>query len=421
MFYLMCKDIECVEFDLSDDPSETKVSNIKVVGKLPIGCAVEMFPQWLQGRHASRHRKHLTAYLQKLGIYNLKGFLLLTHGISINDCYWIKEEKEDLKWREVSPYSNDYDEIVQRLAFDGVGLYGEKLSSVTPEFGASGNFEKCWIKEDSGIYMLKRGSEGASNAGLEPFCEVLASQVFFAMKAGIPYKLVTYHDKVASKCRLFNSEDKSFGAYRNLYTDCSFYGMLQYYDSLGTDLFRRIVVCDALTLNTDRHAGNHGIFYDASSLSIIAEAPGYDYNLSLCPYLTKDDFAFFDEKYYELTPKIGGSFIVSAREVLTPAIRRDLINLKGIKLTLPEYTDKFDEERCEWLSTLVNTQIDNILSTDNIKVPTFDISNLSNCAKYRKKFNFREEYWMQHEIPRLMKVLGVQHMDELEKEIAKFL
>lgn len=420
MFQLMLKDNVCAEFDITDSSIATELTSFKVVGILPINCTERNFVKWLESRNASKHREHLSAYLNKLGIFSTYGYLKVTHGISINDCFWVRDSAEAVNWKDVSPYTNEYNEVIQRLAFDGVGLYGEELSPTSPEFGTSGTFDKCWVREDGNIFMIKRGSDIASNSGLEPYCEVLASQVFSSMRAGIPYKLIKYHDKIASKCKLFNNEDRSFIPYGNLGRSTDTASILRFYDDLNSDIFRRILVCDALTLNIDRHIGNHGVFYSSEEQRILSAAPGYDYNLSMCPYLTRDDFADFPANYVKYMPKFGMSFIAVAREVMTPSIRRDLINLKGIKLELPFYTKEFQKERCEWMSELVNIQIENILSGGEIKAPEFHVDKISNCMRYRLKLGLTEDQWVT-EVPRLMKIFEISRMEELEQEIAKLI
>lgn len=421
MFQLMLKDRVCAEFDLVRG-IEVKMENLRVSDKLPIGCTEKNLMRWLDRRNAAKHRKHLSAYLQKMGCRDIIGFLELTHGISLNDCFWVRSSKEpDIDWNTVSPYRNEYSEIIQRLAFLGAELYGEQFTSTSPEFGTSGNFDKCWVRENNEIFMIKRGSDVGSNAGLEPYGEVLASQVFSAMKAGIPYKLVKYHGQVASKCKLFNTEDRSFVPYGNLGLPMDLEMMLKYYDGFKSDIFRRILICDALTLNTDRHAGNHGVFYNSETLAITSPAVGYDYNLSMMPYMTRDDFALLNYKYYGYIPKLGIDFITVARYVMTPEIRKDLINLKGITLELPWYTDDFPKERAEWLSTIVNQQIENVLSEKDPVAPTVNISDMSNCMKYRVKFElFDDDSWLK-EVPRLMEIFNISHMSELEQEIGKLL
>ena len=110
------------------------------------------------------------------GCYNLDGFIRVTHALSLNDTFWIKPINSSLEWKNVSLYENQFDETIAKIAFEG-GLYGKEFTTTSPEFGTSGSFAKCWVKEDDGIYLLKRGSEGARNAGLEPYSEMYSSQI----------------------------------------------------------------------------------------------------------------------------------------------------------------------------------------------------------------------------------------------------
>lgn len=425
MWQLLCKDEIRATFDLevvtSDDFKDYVVTSVKVLGILPPACSADTFEKWVRSRHCSKHRSHLVKYLKEFGYDTVYGFLKLTHGISINDCYWIKEDSEDLMWRDVSPYTNDFDETVQRLAFDGAGLFGVQMSTTSPEFGTAGMFDKCWVREEDGIYLYKRGSNIASNSGHEPYCEVLASQVFQKLKAGIGYELVHYRDKVASKCKLFNNEDLSFVSYGTLSSRDQIPLMLNFYKEIGSaDKFRRLLICDALTLNTDRHMGNHGVMCDSMSNEIYFSAPGYDYNLSMLTYLTRDNFAELDYHIGKCVPHIGTNFIHVAKLLLTPEIRSDLIAMKGIELTLPFYDEKFPEERAKWLTEVVNYQINNVLNDSDPVYPALKIDGLSNQFKYRLKYKMTEDEFIK-DIPRLMKVLGTTTMVEFEERIADLL
>lgn len=420
MFQLMCKDDVRAEFDLVKHVAYS-VTDLRIMGTLPIGCTENNLVTWLDSRHASKHREHLSNYLHTIGCFDTIGFLRLTHGISINDCYWVRNADESVTWHDVSPYINDFDEIVQHLAFEGTGLFGEKLSSVSPEFGTSGAFDKCWVKEEDNIYLIKRGSDIASNSGLEPYCEVLASQIFRKMKAGIPYKLIHYHGKVASKCKIFNTEELSFvpyGRLTNVQSDLQH--MIDFYDNLGSSMFRRILVCDAITLNTDRHLGNHGVLCRSTDNTVLMSAPGYDYNLSMLPYLTRDDFVDVESKIKACTPKVGDNFLSVAKAVMTEDIKSDLRALQGIELSLDFCDERFPEERVTWMTHVVNSQIDNILYDKQPVYPSIKVDGLSNTMKYRMKLHLTEDEWIQ-QVPQLMKLFKIQHMDELENEIVKLL
>lgn len=89
-----------------------------------------------------------------------------------------KAENENVSWEQISFYRNPFDETISKLAFEGMGLYGIKMSETSPELSTEGSFRKCWMREpNEQIFLYKRGSDGARNAGLEPYCEVMAAEV----------------------------------------------------------------------------------------------------------------------------------------------------------------------------------------------------------------------------------------------------
>lgn len=117
MYQLLNKDVVLASFDITKD--DECILNLKVVSRLPIGVTTDNFMNWIEGRFAAKHRKHLVKYLHSIGAYDIRGFIKVSHCISINDTYWIKESTENIHWCDVSPYTNDFDEVVQSIAFDG--------------------------------------------------------------------------------------------------------------------------------------------------------------------------------------------------------------------------------------------------------------------------------------------------------------
>ena len=422
MFQLMNKDKLIATFDISEVMDSDITECLTVYDKLPIGCSEDKFTKWVSKRYAAKHRRHLTGYLNSMHAYDMRGFIKLTHSISINDTYWIKEDCEDLTWSQVSPYTNEFDETVQHLSFDGVGIQGVQLSSISPEFGTSGAYDKCWVREEDGIYMYKKGSECFTNSGFESYSEGLASQVFVKMNAGIPYDIVNYRGKPASKCKLFTNENIGFASYHTLRSDdTNAIDMLTFYESIGCDEeFKRMLVCDAITFNKDRHKGNFGCLYDTESQKILGMAPCFDFNLALFPLEPNEAFTHVDNIVWKCRPKIGNDFVGIARDVLTSSIRSDLINLKGFEY---EYDgdDKFSKERVKWLTKISNEQIDHILGKHDVYVYTSpEIEPKTNLDKYRAKYGLSLDEF-EKDVPRLMNVLGVKHMSELEVAIATLL
>lgn len=296
-------------------------------------------------------------------------------------------------------------------------MHDEALSSTSPEFGTSGNFDKCWVRESDGIYLYKRGSEGFSNAGLESYSEYLASQVFTQMQCGIPYELVNYRGYVATKCKLFTDEHTGYIPYEDVPAGSRLSEIKRRYDSIGClEQFCRRLVCDAVTFNVDRHFGNFGFLCDLDASVIRSIDPGFDYNMALFPLEIDNAFCDTNSFMYKYVPKRGNDFVEVARESLVGFIRNDLVNLRGFKYVF-NGDDKFSKKRVEWLTQLSNQQIDKILGVDTRPVytnPNTDcVSNVYKYKLYKKMSD--EEFRL--EVPRLMKLFGIKHMSELEERL----
>lgn len=321
---------------------------------------------FILNRKAPKHRQHIDRLLKICGCDTLEGYLDVSHALSLNDTIWVKRENSSLCWEEVSLYTHPFNTTIARIAFDG-GMFGQQLSSTSPEFGTNGTFAKCWIRENGVIKLVKCGSEGYSNCGLEPYSEYYASQVLSAFGADhVDYGLTMRHGKLASKCRLFTSEDvglvpfSSIGANRNLVEILNWYNHHKLLDK-----FAEMIVADALIFNQDRHLGNFGCLFDNNTGKIIGAAPLYDHNISLFCYATNSDI--FDNNTLNdyisrtnLGPKLYNDFISVAKKLMTLSIRKKLINMQGFKLHKhPRYN--LPDWRIHRLNQLINWQIAELL------------------------------------------------------------
>ena len=94
-------------------------------------------PAFLDQRKAPKHRKHIQQLLEQYGCDDPEGFLRITHALSLNDTFWVREADSPLTWQEVSLYTNPFSEIISEAAFDGI-ISETDLSSTSPEFGTDG-------------------------------------------------------------------------------------------------------------------------------------------------------------------------------------------------------------------------------------------------------------------------------------------
>lgn len=378
MYCLMNKDTKLLEFSITSPNGLERCQIHKQYRPLPFWMDSSDKPlqtnvyQWLTERNAAKHRHHIQEILDRYQCNNTTGFIKLTHCLSLNDTLWVKSEQENLSWSQVSLYENPFDEILSRLAFDGTGLYGEQISTTFPESTTNGTFDKCWIRENGKIKLLKAGTSGASNAGLEPHSEVLASPIYEILCQGIPYTLRSVDKTPVSCCDLFTDENhgfKSAGTCRLAGTSAA--DLLDRFASYGCeDLFRGMIIADAVCINSDRHYGNFGFLINNQTFEVETVAPVFDYNLALFPYADwYEGFPDMETWMRRRGPVLGDTYVDTARALMTSHFRTELINLKDLALSIP--TDhKFSKERLEIVNQFKNTQIDNLLG-------------------YQKKFDFQ--------------------------------
>lgn len=301
---------------------------------LPYGFA--NINDWIDGRQIAKHRASIERLMRELGLITRHDFIAMARCLSLTDTFWMKRVDEEITWDEVSLYRNPFDDVIARIAFDGTGMYGRRNSPTSPEYATSGSFAKCWVRDGNEISLLKRGSIGYANAGFEPYSEALASQLLDAASVDhVPYAVVNYHGKLASKCPLFTTEEVGFvAAHRFFDGPFDVPDMLAFCEKHGTEeTFREMVVMDAVMANVDRHTGNYGFLVDNATGAVLRMAPLFDHNMACLPMMMEGDD--FDEYLSMIGPKIGATFVGIARALLTSKIRAKLVALKDFEYTDP--------------------------------------------------------------------------------------
>ena len=314
---------------------------------------------FLAGRQAPKHRRHIKELLERYGCDDLEGFLRVTHALSLNDTFWVKEADSNLCWDGVSLYQNKFDRLVSEAAFDGV-ISETDLSSTSPEFGTDGYYAKCWVRDEGGIWLYKSGS---GLHVIEPVSEFLVSQLAQRVcPNAVQYDLDLYHDKLVSKCPLFTTEATGLAKASAVFNgEQTIPRLMDFCRTLGSDGdFRRMCVLDALTLNPDRHYGNFGFLFDSQTMAIMGMAPVFDNNRALFPELDEDALAAPDWYIDHCRPKLGRNFIITARGLMTDEIRADLEKLKDFRFENHPRIP-ISESRLELLTVLVQRRISLIL------------------------------------------------------------
>lgn len=372
-YTLMNRETPLCDFVIEGEGELELCKIVKTISPLPFWC--ENIDSWVAERSAAKHRRHVNRILELCGGKTKSGFIALTHCLSLTDTLWVKSDREHVNWKDVNLYENKFDEVISKLSFDGNGLFGMQMSTTSPELTTDGAYDKCWLNENDGIHLIKTGSTGARNAGLEPYGEVLASQVFEKICDSVKYVFRKYDGRVVSDCKIFTSQEFGYRPIAPYYNErLTLPRLLEIYRELGCeDAFRRMVVADCISLNSDRHFGNFGFLVNNETFERIGINPCFDFNMAFVP-LSEEGFDFgkradgteldFDEYLSKHGPVIGSDYVAPARAILTSEIKKCVEEIREDTLTVP-CDERFSEKRLSQMNMIKNVQCERILGFDS--------------------------------------------------------
>lgn len=328
--------------------------------------------KWLSNRVIPKNRAFVDEILKTFGlsVNDIKGIIDICLGLSLNDSYWVTPVEFDGKFADYNLFDNPFSEALSLVAYTGVGS-AEKAFSTSPEFTTNGMLRKAWRHiENDGIYLYKGGTEGAANAGNEPYSEFYACQVAKAMGLNcIEYDLENWKGILASKCRLFTDINTAFVPISRLIKDRTLKNALDYYTELGKEFYDELcsmLVFDAVIYNEDRHFGNFGVLRDNHTGKIIKPAPIFDNGLSLFNFAMADDLENLSEYAKTRTPPYGVSFDEVCKAVMGSKQKSQLRKLLNFSFTRHPSIN-LPKERLTAIEAQIHTRARELMSIPNSK------------------------------------------------------
>lgn len=292
---------------------------------------------WIKHRSIPKNRAYVDNLLSSLGlsINRPLDIIRVSKGLSLNDCYWVKDENNQDTFDDVNLYENRFTRILGQIAFTGYGSSDVTGLTSSPEFTTNGMLPKCWRRVNGEIILYKGGTMGASNTGNEPYSEFYAYQIAGILGINaIPYNLSKWKNTLCSTCELFTSKNISFVPVGRIVRSGGLQAVREYYEKLGSTFekaFNEMIFFDTLIFNTDRHFGNFGFLVDNVSNKIIAPAPLFDHGNSLFNYASRDvlkDKESFLKYSKTQLPCVYDDFVEEAKKVLTHEQRNAIKKLQ---------------------------------------------------------------------------------------------
>ena len=120
IYFLMHKNISVALLKI-DELGNARLIRIipENVKHFPIGASLNnsKFVEWWKNRYIPDNRDGIKKALQNTN-YQSTGIALVDNlALSLTDCYWIKEQGSDLKWENVSLFSNDFTDTIGESSF----------------------------------------------------------------------------------------------------------------------------------------------------------------------------------------------------------------------------------------------------------------------------------------------------------------
>ena len=302
LFILKHKDLDVamMKMDVRTGMIEYVLS-VYLPEELPAGCAPDGtgLGEWWKLRAIPDSRKGIRQVLSRLSEETSQSLMLSSYGLSLTDHYWIQPVGQELYWKDLNFYENNFEDELGDILTDSERdrSASDGISKLSPSVSVNGDMKKKWIIRKGGRYLLKVNPNYHSQQAVN---EVIAGKLHerLGWKNYVSYEMGTIHisgrEYPCSLSPMFTSVDTEFvSAYQivaayKVPNDVSLYeALIRQAVSLGADekevraFLEYMILTDFILTNTDRHLNNFGFIYDPRQHRLSGMAPLFDTGNSL--------------------------------------------------------------------------------------------------------------------------------------------
>lgn len=269
--------------------------------ELPAGCAPDGtgLGEWWKLRAIPDSRKGIRQVLSRLSEETCQSLMLSSYGLSLTDHYWIQPVGQELYWKDLNFYENDFTDKLGDILTDSERdqSVSDGISKLSPSVSVNGDMKKKWIIRDGRRYLLKVNPNYHSQQAVN---EVIAGKLHerLGWKNYVSYEMGAIHirggEYPCSLSPMFTSVETEFvSAYQivanyKVPNDISLYeALIRQAVSLGANeeearsFLEYMILTDFILTNTDRHLNNFGFIYDPKQHRLSGMAPLFDTGNSL--------------------------------------------------------------------------------------------------------------------------------------------
>lgn len=242
------------------------------------------FNAWWEHRSVPNTRPGLLLKMPELDVRAGWELPVRSMGLSLSDCYWVRPEgREDLEWASLNYFENDF-------AGASDADWDEWLANVgldSPDNTSEGELPKRWTIRN-GVRVLLKGC-GADDQ--RPYNEIVATALHRRLLSDgdyVPYVMARTKTGPACACADFLTGREEYvpavyvkdamGATRGVSTYdrlCRYAGLFGCGEQAVREALSKMIVCDSLIANSDRHWRNFGFIRNVDTLEM-RPAPLFD-------------------------------------------------------------------------------------------------------------------------------------------------
>lgn len=232
---------------------------------------------WWRHRSIPSSRPGLDRKLLSLGLNSPGNLAIRSMGLSLSDCYWLRPvEAQELTWPEVNFFENSFVEST----LEGWDSWLSGVGLTSPDNTSEGELPKKWIADAAGGRFLLKGCRTDDQ---RPFNEAVATALYRRLLAPedyVAYEVVATADGPASCCANFlqpceeyvpavHIKDKSgnIRATSNYDRFCRTVVTMGIDEKVVRSALSKMIVCDVVLANTDRHWRNFGLIRNIDTLT----------------------------------------------------------------------------------------------------------------------------------------------------------
>ena len=217
LFILKHKDIDTAMLQMNLHTGMIEyVPEVYIPEELPAGTAADGsgLSRWWNMRAIPDSRKGLRQVLNALSEASGQSLMLSSYGLSLTDHYWVQPVGQELYWKDINFYENDFtDELGNMLTDSQEQEEGGHISKISPSASVNGDMKKKWIIRGGKRYLLKISTGSYSQQTVN---EVIAGELHkcFGWRNYVPYEMgsIRIQGKEYPCCLspLFTSEKMEF-------------------------------------------------------------------------------------------------------------------------------------------------------------------------------------------------------------------